>query len=239
MSTVLDVRGVSKSYATNSNSNRVRALVEVDLTVSAGEVLVIRGRSGSGKSTLLTVLGLLAKPDSGHIMIAEQQTADLTELEAAAVRAQSIGFVFQSYNLLAHLDARQNVAIAVPGTRREAERSASLALGQVGLGERAGHLPSQLSGGEQQRVAVARALVNKPRLVLADEPTGNLDLDNETLVIDHLRHAAAGGCAVIIVSHSDSVAERADRVLTIAAGRISSGNPCTSAPTASAGRHEA
>lgn len=227
MSTVLNVRGVSKSYSTKSS--RVLALDEVDLTVSAGEVLVIRGRSGSGKSTLLTVLGLLAKPDSGHIVIAERETADLSEQEAARVRAQSIGFVFQSYNLLAHLNARQNVAMAVPGTGREAERSASLALHQVGLRERAGHLPSQLSGGEQQRVAVARALVNKPQLVLADEPTGNLDLDNETLVIDHLRQAAVGGCAVIIVSHSDSVADRADRVLTIAAGHISHGNPSTSA----------
>jgi putative ABC transport system ATP-binding protein len=218
VTTVLQARSVSKSYSTPSA--RVCALREIDLAISEGELVVVRGRSGSGKSTLLAVLGLLCTPDSGQIMIAGRDSTALTDQEAADIRASHLGFVFQAYNLMNHLTAKENVALAVRGPRRQSERRAVAALHEVGLRERASHRPNQLSGGEQQRVAVARALINHPKILLADEPTGSLDADSERIVLDQLRTAASKGCAVIIVSHSDSVATRADRILTIDTGRL-------------------
>jgi putative ABC transport system ATP-binding protein len=183
-------------------------------------MLAVQGRSGSGKSTLLSLLGLLSRPTSGLLWFAGEDTAVLTDAQAADRRMSGIGFVFQAYNLLPHLTALENVALAVRGDRRRSERAAREALGVVDLADRAGHLPGAMSGGEQQRVALARATVNRPRLILADEPTGNLDHENEDRVLTYLRQSLAPDTAAVIVSHSDSVVRFADRVVTMADGRF-------------------
>src|SRR5216683_4036942 len=160
MSAVLTLRELRKSFV--QKDHRIDALRGVDLDVEAGEMLVLRGRSGSGKSTLLAVAGLLARADSGTVIVDGKDASDLDEAASAQARVETIGVVFQAYNLLPHLTAAENVALAIPGSASSAAELALLALETVGLGERAGHRPAQLSGGEQQRVAVARALVNRP-----------------------------------------------------------------------------
>lgn len=190
--------------------------------LNAASLSLYVGRSGSGKTSLLLIAGLLARPDSGSVVVAGADVSSIGETHAADLRARSIGFVFQSFNLLPHLSAAENVELACVGTTAEARASARAGLERVGLSDRVDHTPGQLSGGEQQRVALARALVNGPTLLLADEPTGNLDVDSERLVLDQLRAAARGGCGVLVVSHSDAVAAAADRVLSIFGGRVAS-----------------
>jgi ABC-type lipoprotein export system ATPase subunit len=192
----------------------------ITLGIDAGELVVIKGRSGSGKSTLLNVLGLLTRPDSGTIYLNGVERAALSDTDAALARRDSLGFVFQSYNLLPHLSALENVCLAIDGTQKQARGQSLEALYRVGLTNRAKHLPNELSGGEQQRVAVARALVRKPSVVLADEPTGNLDATSEELVLGELRRATTEGCAVVVVSHSSDVSKYADRLIEIADGVV-------------------
>lgn len=197
----------------------VAAVRDVSLEIAAGETVALVGRSGSGKTSLLMALGLLATPDQGTVRVEGRDTAGMRDAELSALRRHRIGFVFQAFNLLPQLTAEENVAMAHrSGLRGGTERAVRL-LEQVGLGHRLRHRPHQLSAGEQQRIAIARALVNEPAVVLADEPTGNLDAETESGVLDVLtRGAAGGGSAVLLVTHSGEVASRADRVLRIEGG---------------------
>ena len=206
----------------------IRVLDGVSLSVEPGEHVAILGKSGSGKSTLLNLLGGLDRPDRGcgaRIEVAGRDLARASERAKARVRAETIGFVFQSFHLLPELDIVENVllpALALPASRRPPRERALELLRAAGLGERLGHKPRELSGGEQQRVAIARALVNGPSLLLADEPTGNLDPATGLQVLDLLFGLAAGGAgprpALVMVTHSDAVAARCDRTLRLEGG---------------------
>ncbi|MFD0638217.1 ABC transporter ATP-binding protein [Catenulispora yoronensis] len=200
----------------------VRALRDVELTVRRGDHLAVVGPSGSGKSTLLAVLGLLDRPTSGSYSLDGVETVDLSDGERTALRGQRIGFVFQSFHLLAHRSARENVELAEVhgggGGRRGRSRRALAALEQVGLGHRADFLPSRLSGGERQRVAVARALMGQPALLLCDEPTGNLDSANTEALLDLFDDLREQGVTLLVITHDDVVSRRAARRVRIADG---------------------
>ena len=201
----------------------VEALRGVDLTVERGEFLVIMGPSGSGKTTLLSILGCLEPPTSGEYWLSGQDVAGFDEREAARVRRERIGFVFQGFNLLGRSTAVENVQLplvytGVPKQQRHARAMAALTA--VGLADRADHLPSQLSGGQQQRVAVARAIVVGPDVVLADEPTGNLDSKSAEEVLDLLTAVHEAGATVVTVTHALEVAERGTRIVRMLDGRI-------------------
>ncbi len=215
---VVTAEGLTKSY--HVGGRHVHALVDASFTLFAGEMVVVRGRSGSGKSTLLTILGLLARPDAGALRLGDRDVLGLDGPAEADVRGNEIGFVFQSFHLLQHLSALENVTLAVRRPEKVARVVAEELLVGAGLGDRMKHRPTQLSGGEQQRVALVRALSNNPTLVLADEPTGNLDADSESIVLDRLRAASRDGRTVLIASHSEAACERADRVLTMERGAI-------------------
>ena len=202
----------------------VHILRGVDLCVAAGEVIAIMGPSGSGKSTLLGLLGGLDRPTSGCIVVNGVDITGMSENRLADVRNREIGFVFQTFNLIPTLTARENVELPIQlGPRRgvkPARRAAEL-LRLVGLSERAAHRPGQLSGGEQQRVAIARALANDPALLLADEPTGNLDSANGERVIDLLLDLRAhSGKTIVVVTHDDTIARRCDRILLLQDGQF-------------------
>jgi putative ABC transport system ATP-binding protein len=201
----------------------VRALDDVNLEIQTGEFVAIMGSSGSGKSTLLNILGCLDRPSSGKYVLAGRDVSNLTRGELAEVRNQLLGFVFQSYNLLARTSALANVELplvyaGVP--REERKLRARAALERVGLGERLFHTASQLSGGQQQRVAIARALVNRPRLILADEPTGNLDSKTSISVMVLLQQLWSEGMTTIYVTHEPDIAAYASRVIVVRDGRI-------------------
>ena len=201
----------------------VRAVDGVDLRIDSGEFIAIEGPSGSGKSTLLQLLGGLERPTSGRLMFAGDELSRRSDPELTKFRAQDVGFVFQHFNLIPTLNAKENVQAAlavgpVPAPLRSARADELLA--SVGLAERAGHLPVNLSGGEQQRVAIARALANSPRVVLADEPTGNLDSATSTEIIGLLERLSDDGVAVVVVTHADHVAVRARRRLSMRDGRL-------------------
>ena len=199
----------------------LRVLDGIDLEVQAGEVVAIVGRSGSGKSTLLHLLGALDRPDSGSIELAGMRIDTATEKQLTRVRRSQIGFVFQSYHLLPELTGMENVLLpARLGDDPDAITRGNNLVAELGLTEVAERLPTVLSGGEQQRLAVARALVNDPALLLADEPTGNLDLESGTEVLTLLRRAAAAGKAVLLVTHQDDAIGIADRVLRLSGGRL-------------------
>jgi putative ABC transport system ATP-binding protein len=213
-------RGLGKTYL---GPVPVTALAEATFTIERGEMVALVGRSGSGKSTLLTLMGLLDDPTTGDLHIAGVETTTLSRRERDQVRSRDIGFVFQAFNLVQELSARDNVEMALRyqgAPRRERRSRAHAALELVGLAHRITARVGTLSGGEQQRVALARALVKDPTVVLADEPTGNLDTANEQLVIDLLRDAAARGTTVIVVTHSTSLAQCADRALTLHDGVV-------------------
>ncbi|MEA2139066.1 MAG: putative transport system ATP-binding protein [Solirubrobacteraceae bacterium] len=201
----------------------VEALRGVDFTVRAGEFVAIMGPSGSGKSTLLSILGCLERPTGGSYRIAGEEVAGFDESKAARVRRDRIGFVFQGFNLLLRSTAAQNVELplfyAGVGRNERRERTRA-ALESVGLGERADHLPRQLSGGQQQRVAVARAIVSRPDVVLADEPTGNLDSTSQDEVLAVLGDVHARGATIVMVTHSREVAEHATRIVHVLDGLI-------------------
>ena len=217
---IVAAEGVVKTYGEGRAARRV--LDGVDLTVEAGEVVAILGRSGSGKSTLLHLLGGLDRPDTGTIAIAGEPVTGASEKELSALRRRRIGFVFQFFHLLPELTGEANVLLAgrVRGAAPEAAERGRELVDRLGLRAVAGSLPSRLSGGEQQRFAIARALVNDPVLVLADEPTGNLDVEAGAEVLRLLRAGAEDGRAVVLVTHEAAAAAIADRVLTMRDGRL-------------------
>ncbi|HZG03313.1 MAG TPA: ABC transporter ATP-binding protein [Streptomyces sp.] len=214
--------GVTKHYARGEKT--VNALDGVDLTIEDGERLVIQGPTGGGKSTLLQMLGGLDRPTSGSVELDGTDLARLGEAKLTRLRAERIGFVFQSFNLIPTLTAQENVETAlVPlGVRAAARRRrAAEALEAVGLGDRLGHLPGEMSGGQQQRVAIARALVKQPQVLLADEPTGNLDESMRDEVMEVLEGQwKTQGLTFVLVTHDSAIARRAARVATISRGRI-------------------
>ncbi|RFA17175.1 ABC transporter ATP-binding protein [Subtercola boreus] len=218
--TVLELAGVSRSFG---GAVPVRAVDDVSLTVRAGEIVALVGSSGSGKSTLLALMGALDVADLGAVRIAGHDVSGMTDAHRSAVRARFVGFVFQQFFLLPTLSAVENVALGLlyTGTDARTRRSrAALALERVGLGARLAHRPSQLSGGEQQRVAVARALVGEPSLVLADEPTGALDSVSGAGVMRLLQSVAGRGTAVVVVTHDREIAGALDRRIVLSDGRI-------------------
>jgi putative ABC transport system ATP-binding protein len=204
----------------------VRALAGIDLTIERGEYVASVGESGSGKTTLMQLLGALDRPTSGSIRIDGLQLAGASSAELAQIRSQKIGFVFQGMNLIPTLDALENVLLATRYARRsraESVERATTLLGELGLGERMRHRPAQLSGGQQQRVAIARALINVPALVLADEPTGELDSRTAESILALFDAVNERGQTLVVVTHSAAVYERARRVIRIADGRIVDG----------------
>ena len=217
---VLELAGVAKSYP---GAPPVTALAAVDLRIYPGERLAVRGPSGSGKSTLLHVLGTLEKPTSGVVRVAGREVSALSDAELSAVRGHRLGFVFQQFFLLDHLDAVDNVALGLlyrGGTMRGRRLAARRALDRVGLGHRLSHRPTQLSGGERQRVAIARAVAGQASVVLADEPTGNLDTATGAGIIALLGEIASDGTAVVVVTHDAGVAAAMERQVEMRDGRI-------------------
>lgn len=219
MPTVIEARKVVRTYA--QGDDKVFALRGVDVAVASGEFLAITGPSGSGKSTLLHVLGGLDRPDEGEVRLEGRQLSGLSDEELALVRRRRLGFVLQFFNLLPTLSAIENVAfpLSLDGTKDALDR-ARVTLEQVGLAARAEHRPAQLSGGEQQRVALARALVTKPALVLADEPTGNLDSLTGEDILKLLRSTADAGQTIVMVTHDARSASFADRTIRLADGLV-------------------
>src|SRR5579863_1174070 len=228
---MIQIKEVTKLYpakAAGNNANgkdgengAIHALDHISLHVAQGEWLSIMGPSGSGKSTLVNLIGCLDRPTSGEIWLDGQNVANISVAELNRVRAEKIGFVFQQFHLIPYLTALENVMLAQYFHSMTDEREALDALTRVGLKERAGHIPSQLSGGEQQRVCIARALINDPRIVLADEPTGNLDAANEEIVLRLLRELHQQGRTIVILTHDPVVARLADRQLELHHGKIS------------------
>ncbi|MER8038280.1 ABC transporter ATP-binding protein [Streptomyces hydrogenans] len=226
--------GVTKQY--RRGQARVDALAGIDLKIAQGDRLVIQGPTGGGKSTLLQMLGGLDRPTAGSVFLDGTDLAKLSESRLTAVRSQYIGFVFQSFNLIPTLTAQENVETAlVPlGVKAgERRRRAAEALESVGLGERLTHLPSELSGGQQQRVAIARALVKRPQVLLADEPTGNLDESTRDEISDLLEGLwKEHGLTFVMVTHDSTLARRAPRLATLRKGRITlTENPKAQAPS--------
>lgn len=220
-SSLIHAEALVKAYTLGGEV--LRALDSVDLDIQAGEFVAIMGASGSGKSTLLNILGCLDRPTSGRYELAGRDVSHLTRSELAEVRNRQLGFVFQSFNLLPRTSALENVELPLvyAGVKRDERRvRARAALARVGLGERIQHMPSQLSGGQQQRVAIARALVNQPRLILADEPTGNLDSKTSISVMALLQALWRDGQTVVFVTHEPDVAAYASRVIVVRDGTI-------------------
>jgi putative ABC transport system ATP-binding protein len=219
---IYQVEAATRSFG--SNSTRVVALDALSLTIERGEFVAVFGPSGSGKTTLLQLLGALDRPTTGTVRFEGRPLEALGDAALAELRLRALGFVFQQFNLIPTLTAAENVEAALaPLTRSRSERRRVIRhhLEAVGLGRRARHLPSQLSGGEQQRVAIARALARSPRVVLADEPTGNLDTRNGKAVLDLLAQLHRDlGMTLVLVTHDEWIADRADRVLRLADGRL-------------------
>jgi ABC-type lipoprotein export system ATPase subunit len=217
---VLVASGLTKSVGSGRAARRL--LDEVNLSVDADEVVAVLGRSGSGKSTLLNLLGGLDTPDGGQIVVAGQELTGRGVRRLPRIRLRHVGFVFQQFQLIEELSGAENVLLPtrLPGAPAGGARRAARLLDDLGLRSVASHLPHELSGGEQQRFAIARALVNDPELVLADEPTGSLDADNGAAVLELLRRLS--GRAVVIVTHEPEAAGIADRVLSLSEGRLSS-----------------
>src|SRR5918912_2035557 len=221
---MIELKRVSKVYPAKAEANGdvIRALDEVSLSVAAGEWLAIMGPSGSGKSTMVNLIGCLDHASSGEIWVDGENVARLGAAELNRVRAEKIGFVFQQFHLIPYLTAVENVMLAQYFHSMTDEQEALEALERVGLRERARHLPSQLSGGEQQRVCIARALINDPKIILADEPTGNLNAMNEEIVLRLLRELHKQGRTIVMVTHDPIVARLGDRRIEMHHGRIAS-----------------
>jgi len=214
--------GSASAAGNGKESGSIHALAHISLHVAAGEWLSIMGPSGSGKSTLVNLIGCLDRPTSGEIWLDEQNVAGISSNELNRVRAEKIGFIFQQFHLIPFLTAVENVMLAQYFHSMTDEKEAVDALTRVGLGDRAHHLPSQLSGGEQQRVCIARALINDPKIILADEPTGNLDAQNEEIVLRLLREFHQQGRTIVMVTHDPVVARLADRRIELHHGKIAS-----------------
>lgn len=221
---LIETHDVSKVYGMGEIS--VTALNSVNLTIEEGEFVAVMGPSGSGKSTLMNILGCLDHPTHGRYVFGGEDISHLDRVELASIRSQRVGFVFQSYNLLARASALENVALPLVydkvsrPTRREREVRAKEVLDSVGLGDRLDHLPSELSGGQQQRVAIARALVNDPLLVLADEPTGNLDSASGEEIMGLLHVLHSQGRTIAMVTHDPEIAAHTERTIHLLDGRV-------------------
>jgi putative ABC transport system ATP-binding protein len=218
---VIRLEGVSRTYLLGHEP--VHALVDITEHIEPGEHVAIMGPSGSGKSTLLNVLGCLDRPDQGTYWLNGREVGQLSDDELTDVRRHTIGFVFQSFHLVPRLTAAENVELPMlfAGlSRSERRQRVAEALGAVGLADRAGHRPNELSGGERQRVALARATIMGPRLLLADEPTGNLDTASGRQILDLLDRMNEEGITLIVVTHDPNVARRADRIIVLVDGRV-------------------
>lgn len=211
---LLEVKNVSKIYGD------LHALKDVNLTVKKGEWVAIMGSSGSGKSTMMNIIGCMDKPSVGEVILDGQNITKETQKSLTEIRREKIGLIFQQFHLIPYLTALENVMVAQYYHSIPDEQEALDALEIVGLKERAHHLPSQLSGGEQQRVCIARALINSPEIILADEPTGNLDETNENIVINILKKLHAEGTTIIVVTHDAEVGSAAERKIILDYGKI-------------------
>jgi len=212
---LIETSGLTKRYGGNTT-----ALEDVNLTVLEGEWLAVTGPSGSGKTTLLNILSCLDRPTSGSVAIAGTDAARLSRRELTVFRRQTVGLIFQQFYLVPYLNALENVMLAQYFHSMADAAEAREALRQVGLGDRLHHLPSQLSGGEQQRVCIARALINDPRIILADEPTGNLDQGNEEIVMEIFQQLHRQGRTILLVTHDPTISARANRLITLEHGRV-------------------
>jgi len=219
---VLELRAVERTYVTDAGPLEV--LRGIDLVLQPGELVGLVGPSGSGKSSLLHAAGLLEMPDGGDVLIGGVSTRELSDRQRTAMRRSDIGFVYQFHHLLPEFDARENIILpqVIAGKSRAiAVARANELLAQLGLSERADHIPAQLSGGEQQRVAIARALANSPRALLADEPTGNLDPDTSSTVFEAFRDTVKEqGAAALVATHNFELAQKMDRVVTFKDGHL-------------------
>ena len=221
MEPLISLEGIQKVYYTDEVETH--ALADVHLAISEGEYVSIAGPSGSGKTTLLSILGLLDTPTKGRYTLAGEEVAGLSLADRARVRNRQIGFIFQAFNLIGDLTVSENVELPLTYramTAEERKERVHSSLERVGMQHRANHYPSQLSGGQQQRVAVARAVAGDPAILLADEPTGNLDTHNSESVMDLLRELHAGGATICMVTHDVRYAQNADRVVSLLDGRI-------------------
>jgi ABC-type lipoprotein export system ATPase subunit len=216
---MIELAGVSKVYRTTHGD--VRAVDDVTLSIEAGEFVALKGHSGSGKSTLLALLGGLALPSAGSVSVAGHDVGRLTSSARARFREENIGFVFQMFHLLPYLNVLDNVLVAAPPAKRVGSRDyAKQLLNGFGMGSRITHRPSQLSVGERQRVAMARALLNRPKLLLADEPTGNLDEKSAEAMLDFLGGFHQEGGTIVLATHDDRAAERAGRIIELSSGKL-------------------
>jgi putative ABC transport system ATP-binding protein len=211
---VLETKGLTKRYGS------VTPLDQVNMQVREGEWVAIMGPSGSGKTTMLNLLSLLDTPSEGSYILDGVDTSTVSEKERAVVRREKIGLVFQQFHLVPYLSALENVMLAQYYHSMVDREDAAQVLERVGLSHRIGHLPSQLSGGEQQRVCIARALINQPSIILADEPTGNLDEANEEIILDFFKELHNEGRTIILVTHNPELAQFSDRVVRLHHGRV-------------------
>lgn len=223
MSTIIEAKGITKCYGMEGQCE-IEVLKGVSLDIKKGEFAAIMGPSGSGKTTLLDILGGLLRPSSGNVRIDGESLSGLSESEIAQVRGRKIGFIFQQYNLIPSLTATENVELSlrINGAGKEEARARAVKLlNMLGMGHRIGNKPTQLSGGEQQRVAISRALANNPTIILGDEPTGNLDSKNGFMVLDTLKKLnKQEGYTIVVVTHDHRIGKYADRIIRMMDGRI-------------------
>ena len=235
MPAVLELHGVGKTYG--SGAAALRVLADVDLTVGQGDYVAVIGPSGSGKSTLLNILGCLDVPSAGRYLVEGRDVATLDDSQLSHLRNRRIGFVFQSFQLVSHLTVLENVELPMFYARRprgERRRRALELLDRVGLSARADHRPAQLSGGERQRTAIARALANEPALLLADEPTGNLDTVTGREIMGLIHDLHDGGATVVLITHDAGIAAQAPRRVALRDGRVESDSGAPAAPAEAA-----
>jgi ABC-type lipoprotein export system ATPase subunit len=217
---MIELQRVGRTYA-RPTGETVQALAEVSFRIERGEMVAIVGASGSGKSTLLNILGLLDQPSEGQYLFDGEEVEHLSEAEQARFRNKKLGFVFQAFHLMPRTSALENVELPLIYSERASIRDLGRkALEAVGLADRVLHTPSELSGGQQQRVAIARALVNEPDLLLADEPTGNLDAQSAKEIIQIFRQLSQSGCTIVLVTHDPAIAAQASRIIRLEGGRI-------------------